>query len=593
MVPAGRRSRDPEQRQRNCLNFSIIELLMKEEPLSFADKLWLAAGIAIALGAIAMPVLNPDLYWHLSAGKYIVHNLRLPSADFLSWTENGAPWTDFEWLAQILYYGVYSLAGKAGFFLLKMAVLSATFPVFYAILSLNGLKRAAFFALPVWGLALMANCDLRPENFSVLFFSVLLWRLEAARLGKSSGVRPRSFFFLAAFFALWANLHAGFAYGLLLPGFYAAGAWCDWKLWPGGRKPGWGPVLAVPAAFAGSLANPWGLKLYSILLQHAAQSAALSRYLAEWAPPSLANPWHWPFMALFLVSFFLLLKRFFKERSLPTAQLLTLGALAFEASQHTRHIVFFAVAAAVFSFDSASRLWPPEALRRGGRYVLGIALVYLALLVWPRYLSFRVDPGEEASGAAAYLKANSGELGGRKLYNPWTWGGYLGWALNPDYKVFTDGRYIFHKYLEPISAAMADQDTWEKFAAGRGFELALFRRDHAALPFEQVSRKGVKSTVLRPSYLLFMPEEKWALIYWDAFSLLFARRGKAIPGEFKIIRPDDFESVKLSLCSGELTRKAAEAELVLYNKAAAGARSTKEADRFGNWLKDFPAVCPR
>ena len=135
-----------------------------------------------ALGAIALPVLNPDLYWHLSAGKYIVQNMKLPSADFLSWTENGAPWTDFEWLAQIIYYAVYQLAGKAGFFALKLVVLSATFPVFYAILSLNGLKRAAFFALPLWGLALMANSDLRPENFSVLFFSILLWRLEAARI---------------------------------------------------------------------------------------------------------------------------------------------------------------------------------------------------------------------------------------------------------------------------------------------------------------------------------------------------------------------------------------------------------------------------
>lgn len=549
----------------------------------------------IALGAIAMPVLNPDLYWHLSAGKYIKEFLRLPAADFLSWTEQGAPWTDFEWLAQIIYYGVYSLAGKAGFFALKIAVLGATFPVFYAILSLHGLKRAAFFALPVWALALMANSDLRPENFSVLFFSVLLWRLEAARLSaKAWPASPGAFARLAAFFALWANLHAGFAYGLLLLVFYAAGGWADRKLWrPGGREQGWLPALAVPAAVAGSLLNPWGFKLYFILLQHAAQSASMARYLAEWAPPSLTNPWAWPFMAFLLVSFFLLLKRFLKERSLPLAHLFTLGWLAFEASRHMRHIVFFSMAAAVFSFDCAARLYEPAALLRRGRFILGLALVYLCLLVWPRYLAFKVNLGEEAAGAASYLKANARELGGRKLYNPWTWGGYLGWALNPDYKVFTDGRYIFHRYLEPVSAAMADQDTWETFAAERGFELALFRRDYQLLPFEQVGPKGVRTTVSRPSYLLFMPEKKWALVYWDAFSVLFARRGKPVAGELKVIRPDDFESVKLALCSGGLTRQAAEAELGLYYRAAAGARSTKEADRFRSWLGGFPAACRR
>lgn len=568
---------------------------MEEETGTLSGKLWLAAGILVALGAIAMPVLNPDLYWHLSAGKYIVQNLKLPSADFLSWTERGAPWTDFEWLPQLIYYTVYPLAGKAGFFALKLLVLSATFPVFYALLSLNGLKRAAFFALPVWGLALMANSDLRPENFSVLFFAVLLWRLETARLaGKTWPASPGFFILLAAFFALWANLHAGFAYGLLLLAFYAVGGWADRKLWPGsGQVTGWRPVLAVPVAAAGALLNPFGYKLYSILLQHAAQAGAMSRYLAEWAPPSLTNIWHWPFMVFLLASFSLLLRRFLKERSLPLAQLLTLGWLAFEASRHTRHIVFFSMAAAVYSFDAAARLWEPAALRRRGRVIFGLALAYLALLVWPRYFAYKVNLGEEAAGAAAYLKANAAGLGGRKLYNPWTWGGYLGWALNPDYQVFTDGRYLFHKYLEPVSAAMEDQDTWEKFAAERGFELALFRRDHRQLEFEQADRKGGSAKVLRPAYLVFMPGDKWALVYWDAFSVLFARRGKPVPAEFRIVRPDDFESVKLALCSGDLKRKAAEDELKAYYQAAAGARSRKEADTFAAWLSGFPAACPR
>ncbi|MBI4351762.1 MAG: hypothetical protein HY550_10000 [Elusimicrobia bacterium] len=568
---------------------------MEEERYSPSGKLWLAAGMVMALGAIAMPVLNPDLYWHLSAGKFMVRNLRLPAADFLSWTEQGAPWADFEWLAQLVYYAVYSLAGKAGFFALKLAVLSATFPVFYAILSLNGRKRAAFFALPVWALALMANSDLRPENFSVLFFSLLLYRLEAARIsGKAWPASPGALAGLAFFFALWANLHAGFAYGLLLLVFYPAGAWADRKLWPSaGRTPDRLPALAVCAAAAGSLLNPFGYKLYAILLQHAAQAGSMSRYLAEWAPPSFTNKWHWPFMVFLLASFSLLLKRFLKERSLPLAQLLTLGWLAFEASRHTRHIVFFSMAAAVYSFDAAARLWEPAVLRRRGRGIFALALVYLSLLVWPSYFAFKVDLGEEAAGAAAYLKANVGGLGGRKLYNPWTWGGYLGWALNPDYKVFTDGRYIFHKYLEPLSAAMEDQDTWEKFAAERGFELALFRRDNRLLEFEQIDRKGGSAKVLRPSYLVFMPEEKWALVYWDVFSVLFARRVKPVAAEFRIIRPGDFESVKLALCSGDLARKAAEDELGLYYRAAAGARSRKEADAFSAWLSSFPAACPR
>lgn len=565
----------------------------KKDPAAITEKFWLAAGALIALGAIAVPVLNPDLYWHLSAGKYIVRHLSLPSSDFLSWSQAGAPWTDFEWLAQLLYYGIFSVAGTAGIFTLKMAVLAATFPVFYAVLALNGLKRAAFFALPLWGLALMANSDLRPENFSVLFFAVLLWRLEAARLVGRFPSGARAYVLLALFFALWANLHAGFAYGLLLLGAYAAGDMAGRKLWhSGGKAPGPGPALGLLAAAGGTLLNPWGVKLYSILFQHVAEAGPLTRYLAEWAPPSLLNPWHLPFMFFLFVSFLLMLKIFLKDRALPPAQLFTLGVLAFEASRHTRHIVFFCMAAAVYSVSAAARLWEPGTLRRAGRWLFVLTFGYLCLAVWPRYLAFKVNLGEEAAGAASYLKANKNLLGGRKLYNPWTWGGYLGWALNPDYKVFTDGRYIFHKYLEPVSAAMADQDAWENYAVKQGFELVLFRRDRHHVLLPQTVRKDIKRDILRPAYLVFMPEDKWALVYWDAFSLLFARRGKPLPAEFKIIRPDDLENVEFAMCAGAVSSNAARAELALY-RAAPGAPSKIEGGRFAGWLAGFPASCKR
>ncbi|MDA8131374.1 MAG: hypothetical protein M0011_07720 [Elusimicrobia bacterium] len=556
------------------------------------DKIWLSAGVLAAVGAVAMPVLNPDLYWHLSAGKYLTANLGLPSSDFLSWTEYGTGWTDFEWLAQLLYYAGYSLAGISGLFVLKMLLLSAVFPAFYLFLADAGLSWLAFFALPLWGLVVMPNSDLRPENFSVLFFAMLLLRLERARVsGRPWPSSPAGFIGLALFFALWANLHAGFAYGLLLLASYSAGAWADSRLWPSGPSAGGTAAGAgAAAAFIGSTLNPWGFGLYGILYRHAADSAALSRYLSEWAPPSLSNPWHWPFMALLAASLLLLLRRFLKERSLPLAQLLCLGWLALEASRHTRQIVFFGLAAVVFSLDSAVKLWEPGLLARRGKVLLVLCLAYLALLVWPRYLSFRSSIGAEASGAAAYLKSEASVLGGRRLYNPWTWGGYLGWALAPEYRVFTDGRYLFHKYLVPVSEAMRDQDAWDRFAAEKGFDIVIFRRDYSMLPYMQRAGKA-SVTVRRPSYLIFMPENKWALLYWDAFSVVFGRRGRPLPPEFRFLRPDDEESLKLALCSGTLKADAVSGELARYYAAAAGAHSTREADLFRLWLAGYPGAC--
>jgi hypothetical protein len=135
---------------------------------------------------------------------------------------------------------------------------------------------------------------------------------------------------------------------------------------------------------------------------------------------------------------------------------------------------------------------------------------------------------------------------------------------------------------------MTDQDTWAKFAADKGLELALFRRDYQLLSFNTAA-----GPVARPSYLLFMPEKDWALVYWDAFSVLFARRGKALPAEFSLLRPDDLAHAGLEICAGRASDAAAAAELELYKVRTAGAASRGEVARFGEWLAAYPGSCRR
>ncbi len=547
-----------------------------------------AAGLAIAALAIAMPVLNPDIYWHLSAGRWMTLHRALPSADFLSWTERGAPWTDFEWLSQLAFYAAWSAAGKAGLFALKLAVLGASFLPFIGLLRLYGLASAGWWALPLWGLALLPNSDVRPENFSVLFFALLLWRLEKSRVsGRAWPSGAAGFAGLAAFFAVWANLHAGFAYGILLLLTYAAGAAADRR--SGGTLSTWPPLFAAFAAAAGALVNPWGWRIYSVLIEHSADAASLSRWLAEWMAPRLSNPLHWPFFAMAAACAALMAWRWARLRRPPAAHLAALCWLGFGAFSHSRHLVFFCMAALAFSLDSAAAVYGAERTARAGRALLAAALLYLAAAVWPRYLAFGVNIGEEAAGAADYLRANAAALGGRRLYNPWNWGGYLGWALPPEYPVYVDGRYLFHKYLPRVSAAMEDQNSWAAFAGQNGFELALFRRDGASVALTQPGPGGVPVELRRPAYLVFMPKKDWALLYWDRWSLLFARRGRPLPPEFAVLRPGDFDAVKLALCAGQLKKEDLAAELARY--AALPGRPSSESRGLAGWLGSFPDSC--
>src|ERR1051325_1155961 len=101
----------------------------------------LAAAWICLVFALAFPLQNPDLFWHLSAGRRILVDHIVPRADWLSWTRGGAAWVDFEWGAQVLYRLFFQLGGLPGLFLLKALLPLATLLVLQATLTLYRAPR--------------------------------------------------------------------------------------------------------------------------------------------------------------------------------------------------------------------------------------------------------------------------------------------------------------------------------------------------------------------------------------------------------------------------------------------------------------------
>src|SRR6185503_7708895 len=66
--------------------------------------------VAFALRAALMPAQN-DTFWHLRAGADIRATGAIPRVDHYSHTFAGAPWPDYEWLAQAAMFLVYRVGG--------------------------------------------------------------------------------------------------------------------------------------------------------------------------------------------------------------------------------------------------------------------------------------------------------------------------------------------------------------------------------------------------------------------------------------------------------------------------------------------------
>ncbi|HXE72277.1 MAG TPA: hypothetical protein VNO81_06420, partial [Candidatus Nitrosotenuis sp.] len=182
----------------------------------------LASGL-VGLLAFTFPHLPPaDTWWMLAAGRWIWEQGRLPAQDPFSWTAAGSPWLDHEWLAQVVFYGLYLAGGLPALFALRsLAVLAAFGLLPFGSARRRGLPEGAVVACLLLCTALSewrSFFDVRAYLFTYLGLSATLFLLvEYLEEGQVRWLWP-----LPALTALWANLHGGF---ILAPGLLLVAAW--------------------------------------------------------------------------------------------------------------------------------------------------------------------------------------------------------------------------------------------------------------------------------------------------------------------------------------------------------------------------------
>ena len=158
-----------------------------------------------------VPIVDPDIWWHLRTGQWIADHAQVPATDSFSAYGSGKPWVAYSWLFEILVYALFTKLGLMGIlvFTVSMSLLST--------LVLHGaLRRAGLpFLVEVLSVAVALSAMSRiisPRSwlFSILFFTVELFILFHVR--RTDRFAP--LLALPPLFVLWANLHMQFVYGL-------------------------------------------------------------------------------------------------------------------------------------------------------------------------------------------------------------------------------------------------------------------------------------------------------------------------------------------------------------------------------------------
>ena len=70
--------------------------------------------IAIVQAARAATLLDPDMWWRLRTGEWMIRNGQIPHVDPFSTYGGSHPWVAYTWLFDLLLYGFYAAGGLAG-----------------------------------------------------------------------------------------------------------------------------------------------------------------------------------------------------------------------------------------------------------------------------------------------------------------------------------------------------------------------------------------------------------------------------------------------------------------------------------------------
>lgn len=332
------------------------EVLAEEEPSRWRQAWpWLLAIFVLGLTVSCFPIqVSNDPWWHLKTGQVLIKFMdgplpRFPEHDVFSVSGADKEWANHEWLADMVMYATYHIAGLRFLIFLK----SLTFIAAFLLTFLYIWRRTGEFVIPglIVLIAILTSqwtAYLRPPVFTYFFVAVtlnLLWSLERSKKSIPTGTIAA----LAGIMILWVNLHGGAILGIVITGLWFAGNCLNHLqerrlggTTDAGALVRWIPALVV--LFVASLVNPFTYDIHLLPFKVLGDEFVV-RTNSELQPPDFRFVTSYIAYVAIAVAAFLAagLRRW---RRIRYADLLLVAFFLWQSMSHVRHLPLFAIVAA-------------------------------------------------------------------------------------------------------------------------------------------------------------------------------------------------------------------------------------------------------
>src|SRR5258708_32029485 len=248
-------------------------------------QLLIGAILLLAIIPATGPVSDPDFFWHLRVGQWILDHHMIPTHDLFTFTVPEHRFVAHEWLSEVIMAvltGLFGLGGVTIYFAIitwgGFLGILRTVHAGYLIAGI-GLAIGSLAGGPIWG----------PRTQMITFAFVVVLLLWLRRFRDSHD--RRWLYPIPVLFVFWVNLHAGFTIGLVFLIVTVAGE--SARNWFRARDGAQADAAATPM---GPLLAVLGLSLVAVLLNpnlaaiyvYAAEtqfSTAQQKLIVEWFSP--------------------------------------------------------------------------------------------------------------------------------------------------------------------------------------------------------------------------------------------------------------------------------------------------------------------
>lgn len=458
--------------------------------------------VAAFLGLLATrSLVDPDYFWHLKTGEFIVTHGALPQGDIFSYVRLGQEWSLHEWLFEVILYGVYVLGGEFAVTLMTASLgLLAIVIVGRSAFTLTKDRAAACVAVAVGFAPFAGGITPRPQLISFCLAAYFLSHLLDFKYRKADV----SLWWMPAAMFVWVNAHGGFVVGVA---FLFAFTCCEWVLaWFGrayetaaDRKRLLRLTKVCGLTLAATAVNPDFIWHWSYPIMVLGMKA--NAVIVEWQSPNFHIPGAEQAYLFFAVVF--VLAYIYAARKRDLTEIAIPGLFILNGFISMRHmalaslvsIPFLALALHDGILARAGQYWRESAVSRafdrvpGARYELGpreFVLNWIALLILAiGFVALRptLELKKQLALEDLYpVKAVDYVIAHRikgRMYNEYNHGGYLINRLYPQWKVMIDGRADVYgdDLIMDYGVMSTGRQGWKEKLAGLDVDFAIVNID--------------------------------------------------------------------------------------------------------------------